>query len=186
MSKVNDTPQNPAPEVGSIDADTSNHKQTVIPEKTAFAFSPELLDVAGLVNPSQPTIGAVMPDAPVDPEPKRGRGRPAGAGAKKKAAPTDAAVSVALANAEMMVGALDLLRAAVSGGECQPDVTVRGAAVASWREYLEEAGLELPSWAKVALISVVYVAPAFATPAGKSKTTTMWQKAKSWWTLARG
>ena len=186
MSKVNDTPITNTETISKIDVEATNHNQTVIPEK--FAFSPELLDVAGIVTPSQPTVGAVMPDAPVDPEPKRGRGRPAGSGAgtKKKAVVTDAAVSVAVANAEMMVGALDLLRAAVSGGECQPDVAVRGAAVASWREYLEEAGLELPSWAKVALISVVYVAPAFATTSGKKKTATIWQKARSWWTLARG
>lgn len=148
-----------------------------------------LFDAAGAVSPSEPTKGAApIPDAPE----KRGRGRPKGSGAgKPKTKPVEklqaeAAVSIAAANASIVVGMLDLLRAGISGGECPANPDMRDAAQSAWTAYLAEQGVELPPWVQVAIVSTMYIAPAFSTPRGKGLISGAWAKLKGWYIAKRG
>jgi hypothetical protein len=129
-----------------------------------------------------------MPDAPPIAE-KRGRGRPKGAGAQKKTAQKktpEQAERQGVASAHLIVGALDLMRKAISGGECpQGDIT-RDMTVEAWREYLEQNGWEVPAWAQVAVISTMYVAPAFHTERGHSVLRGTWARVKSAYIKWRG
>lgn len=179
-----ETPE-PQADVDTIDAAKDIAKTELTPGNPENA-SPALFDALGAVSPTLPTEGSIMPEGEPVPE-KRGRGRPKGTGSKKinKAATESEMVALSVANAEMVVSALDLMRAAVSGGECAANPAVRGAAVAAWADYLEEQGLALPSWVQVSIISVVYIAPAFTTNSGKEKVSGMWGKIKAAYKLWR-
>lgn len=174
-----------APAVPAVPAEPES---AVSPDITPAPEQPatvSLFDVTGSISPTDATEGAVMPegDAPAE---KRGRGRPKGTGKKPASKATESElVALSVANAEMVVGALDLLRAAVSGGECAANPTIRTAAVSAWAAYLEEQGLSLPPWVQVSIISIMYVAPAFATNSGKEKVSTVWGKIKAAYRLWR-
>ncbi len=143
-----------------------------------------LFEVAGVVSPSARTEGAAMPDAPPGSE-KRGRGGPKGGTNAKKKTPRQAEAEGA-ASAQIIVSGLDLVRRAVSGGECLENPEMRGATLQAWEEYLRENGWEVPAWVQVSVISVAYVAPAFATESGKGKIGGLWAKIKGWWIARRG
>jgi hypothetical protein len=157
------------------------------PDDTPVASDVSLFDAAGSVNPSDASDNASIPTPDPQPE-KRGRGRPAGSGKKKsttKMSPDEVA-SVSVANAHMVVSALDLMRAAVSGGECAANPVMRDATVSAWAEYLETEGIKLPPWVQVTIMSIMYTAPAFATPKGKGVISGLWAKGKAAWISWRG
>lgn len=148
-----------------------------------------LFDAAGCVSPSQRTEGAVMPDEDSRPE-KRGRGRPRKEGDVKrshikKKTPTQTEAQ-GTASAQLIVGALDLLRAGISGGECAPNVEMRGMTVDAWREYLAQNNWEVPAWVQVCVISSMYVAPAFSTPQARGRLSGAFAKIKGWWIARKG
>lgn len=164
----------------TLDKTTSEPAEpsTETPEK-----STPLFDVTGAVSPEPKSDNAEIPT----PEPQvKKRGRPAGQ--KNKAKPvvtTEHAESIHRANAEMITGVLDLMRSAVSGGECPQQEQMRVGCVAAWENYLAECGAEIPAWAQVGIISTMYVAPAFATPKARGLVSGTWAKLKAWY-VARG
>lgn len=148
-----------------------------------------IFDTADIVTPSPRTEGAVMPGEESRPE-KRGRGRPRKDGADtrrshKKKSPAQAE-SEGMASAQLIVGALDLVRRGIGGAECPENVELRAMTVEAWREYLAQNNWEVPAWVQVAVISSMYVAPAFSTPAGSGKISGMWARAKGWWIARKG
>lgn len=165
----------------------SNELKTKRAAETTDA-PPPIFEPEGCVMPSQPTEGATMPQA--DENVKRGRGRPrkTGTTAKpsgKKKTPQQTEAQ-GMASAHIIVSGLDLVRRAVSGGECQENPELRAATLQAWEEYLRENGWEVPAWVQVSVISIAYTAPAFATDSGKGKLSGLWAKAKGWWVARRG
>lgn len=147
--------------------------------------SPALFDAIGSVAPAEPTANASMPEAPPVVE-KRGRGRPKGAQKKTAQKTPEQAERQGVVSAHLIVGALDLLRKTISGGECpQGDIT-RDMTVEAWREYLEQNGWEVPAWVQVAVISTMYVAPAFHTERGHGVLRGAWTSVKSAYVKWRG
>jgi len=195
MSKQKQEQAHDTPAIGesTINNADSTHKASVIPEeKPAFPFSPELLKIDGIVSPSAPTEGAVMPEGNAIPEAtgKRGRGRPRkeGSAAPRKSSKPSAeeVTTAAQANAAIVMKALDLALMGVSGGEFSGDATMRALTEASLTEVMEEQGVELPAWARACVFGAIYSSAAFATPKAKSRLSGWWAKGKAWYQLARG
>lgn len=183
-------PQSDVNEIKTAQAATLSTPAADDNTKPAGDASPPLFDPSGAVSPSDPTpsVGPIP-----EPEVKRGRGRPRkdGADAKRshKKKPTvspEAENAVHVAHAQIVVSTLDLVRNAVSAGECPAAPELRDATVSAWAAYLEEQGMEIPAWLQVAIISTMYVAPAFATPTGKGRVSSLIAKAKAWWIARRG
>lgn len=156
--------------------------------KTAAAVMP--FDASNIIETAPPTESAVMPEPVPAPE-KRGRGRPkgstkGGASASRKKPKAEQDIAQGIASAHLIVGALDVVRNAVSAGECPPAPEMRDATVQAWAEYLESNGWEVPPWVQVSVISVSYVAPAFTTDTGKGRVSGMWAKLKGWWVAHHG
>lgn len=156
--------------------------------KTAQAASVvPLFDAAGSVNTAPPTESATMPKP--EATEKRGRGRPKGS-TKKAAAVKSVSPAVkeaqGVASAEIVVSSLDVLRKAVSAGECPEAPELRAATVQAWAEYFELNGWEVPPWVQVSVISIAYVSPAFTTETGKGRVSGLWAKAKGWWVARHG
>lgn len=172
--------QSPAPAGDTTPPDAEN-TSPVVP----------VFDPAGSVAPADPTPGSEPPAPPeVAPE-KRGRGRPKGSGkgaglGAKKSRPDDLEALAVIANAELVVGALDLLRAGISGGECTDNPKMRELTVGAWSEFLAESGINLPPWVKASVMSIAYVAPAMATPKAQSRLSATWAKIKGWYVARRG
>lgn len=158
--------------------------------KTAQAAKTEvpLFDPAGSVTTAPPTETATMPKPEAAAE-KRGRGRPKGstkkAPARKPVSP-EVQEAQGVASAELVVASLDLVRKAVSAGECPETPELRAATVQAWAMYFEENGWEVPAWVQVSVISVSYIAPAFTTETGKGRIAGMWAKVKGWWVARHG
>jgi hypothetical protein len=136
-----------------------------------------MFNASGKVKPSGRTKNAQMPT--------REKKVTKSGTASTRQAPEADEMQVAIANANMVVTALDLLRHGISGGEVAPQDDLRKATVASWSVYLAEQGIKLPSWVQVAVMSSMYVAPAFSTNSGKEKVISVWTKVKVWW-IKRG
>lgn len=182
----------PKPDVGEHAPSNPEAKPTTSSPENASA---PLFDAAGAVSTSAPTESATMPLPSEMPE-KRGRGRPrkdAGPGEKsalktKQSAKKTPEVKEAegMAAASIVVAGLDMVRKAVSAGECPENPDMRTATLAAWAQYIEENGFEIPTWLQVAIISSVYVAPAFTTESGKGKVSGAWAKIKGWYITRRG
>lgn len=117
---------------------------------------------------------------------KRRGGKPATKTASADPAGIDQSGMIALANAQLVCSMLDLLSNAISGGEYQASPEQRAATVGAWTAYLHAEGVTLPPWVQVSLISVMHVAPAFATETGKGKVSGIFAKLKAWWIVKRG
>lgn len=98
----------------------------------------------------------------------------------------DISLEIAKANAAMIVSAFDLINNVISGNEYKSADEARAGLHGAWTAYLHSTGAALPPWVQVAVISVLYTAPAFATDTGKGKLSGLWNKAKGWWISRKG
>ena len=123
--------------------------------------------------------GEDVADAIDAPEPKK-RGRPPGSksGARShKANPTRARNK---ANAETVVGTLDMMRNALSNGTCPADDDKRKSCLQVWERYFEETGMEPPLWVALVFVSGSYLMPALATEPARGKMSGLVENLKAW------
>ena len=143
--------------------------------------APAMIDEGSLVSDLPQASGESLDDTIPEPEQKR-RGRPPGSKSgstrSHKANPSKARNR---ANAETVVSTLDMMKKAVSNGECPPAETeARKQVLEIWARYFEETGLEPPLWVSLVFASGAYVAPAFTTEPAKSKLGSLVDKFGAW------
>ena len=165
-------------------AETSIEKvESTVPEIAPTDVSGILGDMP-LKSDENGSVVDLLGDHLEEPEKKK-RGRPAGSTSKKRTATQTK--SSAKHSAETVVTIQDRINEIVSNGEHITDPETRKTYTTLWQNwFIDNPSAEPPAWLVLALATISYSAPAFASESAKGVFGKLWLKAKGWIAKKRG